>query len=57
MKRKQFKGISFTVPMEKPWHERIVIKAGTLLSAEQESKVWYKKHLLTELMNLVVGVN
>ena len=25
-KRKQFKGISFTLPMEKPWHERIVIK-------------------------------
>ena len=26
MKRKQFNGISFTLPMEKPWHERIVIK-------------------------------
>lgn len=26
MKRKQFKGISFTFPMDKPWHERIVIK-------------------------------
>ena len=26
MKQKQFKGISFTLPMEKPWHERIVIK-------------------------------
>ncbi len=25
-KRKQFKGISFTIPMEKPWHERIIIK-------------------------------
>lgn len=28
MKRKQFKGISFTLPMEKPWHERIVIKGS-----------------------------
>ena len=28
MKRKQFKGISFTLPMEKPWHERIIIKEG-----------------------------
>ena len=25
MKRKQFKGISFTFQMEKPWHERIVM--------------------------------
>ena len=25
MKRKQFKGISFTFPMEKPWHERIIM--------------------------------
>ena len=25
MKRKQFKGISITLPMEKPWHERIVM--------------------------------
>ena len=25
MKRKQFNGISITLPMEKPWHERIVI--------------------------------
>lgn len=24
-KRKHFKGISITLPMEKPWHERIVI--------------------------------
>lgn len=25
-KRKQFKGINFTIPMEKPWHEKIIIK-------------------------------
>ena len=25
MKRKQFKGISFTIPMEKPWHEKIIM--------------------------------
>ena len=27
-KRKQFKGFSFTLPIEKPWHERIIIKEG-----------------------------
>lgn len=25
MKRKQFRGISFTIPMEKSWHERIKV--------------------------------
>lgn len=25
-KRKQFKGIKITIPMEKPWHEKIIIK-------------------------------